>query len=187
MLSRTMSGVAMCALSLHLIASILQNTPDSYNLDLRKFVGGWTLPGWRFFAPNPGVHNVHLLVRTGSGDQSDSSMTDWRDVTPQVGHAWTNVLLNPKSRGPKALFDAMQQLSVMGANYSALEWIFGSLPYELVVDASRGLLPPGNDEAFQFLLLNYFPSGEDGKRMLPVLVSKWHAISPTAAVGASNE
>ncbi|MBM7412523.1 hypothetical protein JOE38_002346 [Clavibacter michiganensis] len=170
-------GAAAAALSVHVIATILQNTPDSFNLDLRRYVGGWTIPGWRFFAPNPGIHNVHLLVRTSDDIAGGDVQTTWRDVTPSVPHGWSNLIINPQSRGPKALFDAMQQLTVMGANFTTLEWIRISLPYILVSDATRGILHSSGFTAFQFLLMNYQPSAPDGKRMLPVLISEWMPIA----------
>ena len=153
--TRVLGAVATGVLTTHLIATTLFNTPDSFNLDLRRYVGGWTIPGWRFFAPNPGVQNVHLLVRTVGADDW-TAPTPWTDVTPTIEHRLANVVLNPRSRGPKALFDAMQQLSVMKANYSRFDWITSSTAYELVTDAARGLLPHGVDGRFQFLLMNYF-------------------------------
>ncbi|KAA9104504.1 hypothetical protein F6B43_19230 [Microbacterium rhizomatis] len=170
--ARFATTVASVALTAHVVATVLQNTPDSYNLDLRRYVAGWTIPGWRFFAPNPGVHNVHLLART-RGTESSDGPGDWRDITPPTHHSMLNVLFNPRSRGPKALFDAMQQLSVMQSNYSAMEWMVTSLPYRLVTDATRGFLQTEIAPQFQFLLMNYYPAAQPGRRMLPVLVSTW--------------
>lgn len=170
--SRTIGAMAVGAMTAHLIATTLFNTPDSFNLDLRRYVGGWTIPGWRFFAPNPGVQNVHLLVRTRA-EPEGTVPTAWQDVTPTIGHRLLNVVVNPRSRGPKALFDAMQQLSVMKSNYSRFDWITTSTAYELVTDAARGLLPPGSADRFQFLLMNYFPAAPEGQRMQPILISEW--------------
>jgi len=175
--TRVLGAVATGVLTTHLIATTLFNTPDSFNLDLRRYVGGWTIPGWRFFAPNPGVQNVHLLVRTVGADDW-TAPTPWTDVTPTIEHRLVNVVLNPRSRGPKALFDAMQQLSVMKANYSRFDWITSSTAYELVTDAARGLLPHGVDGRFQFLLMNYFPAAAEGQRMQPILISEWEDARP---------
>ncbi|WP_374701053.1 DUF5819 family protein [Brevibacterium sp. 239c] len=46
---------------------------------MRPYVGGWTVPGWRFFAPNPGNQNVHVLVRTR--DAEGTQVSDWKDLT----------------------------------------------------------------------------------------------------------
>ncbi|MGW7353423.1 hypothetical protein [Streptomyces sp. NPDC054784] len=159
---------AVGMLAAHLVSTVLQNTPDSYNQDLRKFTGGWPIPGWRFFAPNPGVQNVHLLVR----ETTPAGPTQWRDVTPSVPHGWTQVLYNPRSRGPKALFDAMQQLSVMSANQADFAWVTRSLPYELVCAASRAAATD-DAVALQFLLMNVFPSAPVEHRMKPILTSEW--------------
>ncbi|MCJ1707113.1 DUF5819 family protein [Microbacterium sp. VKM Ac-2923] len=181
---RGLTGLVSIALTAHLVATSLQNTPDSYNLDLRRYVGGWTIPGWRFFAPNPGVHNVHLLVRTSSSKDAEEP-GDWIDVTPATEHGILNVLLNPRSRGPKALFDAMQQLSVMQVNHSAMDWIVTSLPYRLVADATRGLIRDKEANLFQFLLMNYYPAAPPDQRMLPVLVSEWIPIRPALELSRS--
>ncbi|MFJ2767604.1 hypothetical protein [Streptomyces sp. NPDC087300] len=161
-------SVAVGVLTAHLVATVLQNTPDSYNQDLRKFTGGWPIPGWRFFAPNPGVQNVHLLIR----ETTPEGPTPWRDVTPVVPHGWTQVLYNPRSRGPKALFDAMQQLSVMSANQADFSWVTQSLPYDLVLAASRAAAVE-DAQALQFLLMNVFPSAPVEHRMKPILTSEW--------------
>ncbi|RKN03565.1 hypothetical protein [Streptomyces radicis] len=175
---------AIGALAAHLVATVLQNTPDSYNQDLRKFTGGWPLPGWRFFAPNPGVQNVHLLVREAMAGSAEP--TPWRDVTPEVEHGWRQVLWNPGSRGPKALFDAMQQLSVMSANQADFAWVTQSSPYQLVFAASRAAAAD-DSEALQFLLMNVFPSAPPEQRMKPILTSEWIALgSPADAEEAAR-
>jgi hypothetical protein len=161
---------AVGAIAVHLASTVLQNTPDSYNQDLRTFTGGWPIPGWRFFAPNPGVQNVHLLVRETDSDGTET--TPWRDITPGVRHGWKQVLWNPESRGPKALFDAMQQLSVMSANQADFAWVTQSLPYRLVLSASRASVSD-DSSALQFLLMNVFPSAAPEHRMKPILTSEW--------------
>lgn len=176
-ISKSLGSAATAAISVHVVVSALQNTPDSFNLDLRPFTFGWPLPGWRFFAPNPGIQNVHLLARTRTFDIEVNSVGEWQDVTPNISHSWLNVVWNPKSRGPKALFDTVQQLSVMRGNYSSFGYITQSEPYELVADATRGFIGDTDDSEFQFLLMNYFPSEIEGKRMSPVLVSEWLPIS----------
>lgn len=172
-LRTTLGAAAIGALTAHLVATTLFNTPDSFNLDLRRYVGGWSVPGWRFFAPNPGTQNVHLLFRTGAGDSALEATSDWQDITPAISHRVWNVVFNARSRGPKALFDAMQQLSMMKANYADFAWVAKSTPYELVTDAVRGFTADVKATHFQFLLMNYFPSAPDGQRMQPILISEW--------------
>ncbi len=134
-------------------------------------------PGWRFFAPNPGVQNVHLLVRTAK-DPLERNESVWLDVTPSIHHRALHMLVNPRSRGPKALFDAMQQLSVMKANYSRFEWLAASTPYALVADAARGFIRDDDAACFQFLLMNYYPAAPQDRKMLPLLVSEWLEVAP---------
>lgn len=172
-LSRFLGSTAAGVIGIHLVASVIHNTPDSYNLDLRPYTAGWPIPGWRFFAPNPGTQNVHILVRTMTGSEVEQSKSEWLDVTPVIEHRSWNAIINPKSRGPKALFDAMQQLSGMKANYSAFEFLESTLPYELIADWARALIKETDVSRFQFLLLNYFPSASQDQRMQPLLVSEW--------------
>lgn len=178
-LRETTSMLAVGALGLHLTGTFLNNTPDAYNLSLARFVGGWTLPGWRFFAPNPGVQNVHLLARVRSAD-SEHSATPWRDVTPRKSHHPVNMVWNPGSRAPKALFDCMQQLSVLTGNSADFGFIAQSTPYVMIRDFTRGRLqsaPLDRDgEYFQFMVLNAFPSRQGPERMKPIVVSDWNRI-----------
>ena len=169
---RAIGTLATGAITAHLVSSVLQNTPDTFNQDLSKFVGGWPVPGWRFFAPNPGKQNVHLLVRTASVGSTEAS--PWHDVTPRTSHGLLQVVWNPASRGPKALFDAMQQLSAMGSNYVRFNWVVRSQPYELVASAARRAAADDTSR-LQFLLVNRVPSAEVERQMVPVLVSEWLA------------
>ncbi len=169
--SRRLASVVGLVLKVHVVATILQNTPDTHNQDLRNFVGRLPIPGWRFFAPNPGVQNVHLLVRTRGVNESD--VTDWEDVTPVVDHGFLRVLWNPGSRGPKALFDAMQQVSVLRANYAKFDYVTSSDPYKLVATAAHKAVAGQAGRETQFLLLNDFPSVDEDTRMQPVMVSEW--------------
>lgn len=162
--------LASGGLTLHLAATILQNTPESFNQEMSAFVGGWPVPGWRFFAPNPGVHNVHLLIRTRDAHQNTSS---WRDITPRANHGLTRVLWNPGSRGPKALFDAMQQLAAMGANSVSFEWVVSSTAYHLVAAAARASAENKEVNFLQFTLVNDFRSSPPSERMRPIIVSNW--------------
>lgn len=167
----------MSLLTVHLAATVIENTPDSFNQDLRKYTGGWPLPGWRFFAPNPGIQNVHLLVRTM--EQECDATGPWRDVTPSVSHGIRQMIWNPQSRGPKALFDAMQQLSVLNGNYAQFDWITSTQAYELVESAARSAVTEtqGQTTHYQFLMMNVFPSAEEGARMKPIMTSEWISMT----------
>ena len=174
-LARSAQALVTGALTAHLVATVLQNTPDSYNQDFRILTGGWPIPGWRFFAPTPGIQNVHLLVRHEALGEETSP---WRDVTPTVDHGWRQVLINPGSRGPKALFDAMQQFSVMSNNQTDFSWVTETLPYKIVLSACRAV-PAAGASKFQFLLVNVFPSAEVDRQMKPILASEWISVNPS--------
>ncbi|WP_269855539.1 hypothetical protein [Streptomyces sp. RPT161] len=66
------------------------------------------VPRYHFFAPKPGTHDYHLLVRTVSpGGQRGA----WREVTPVWRRRWWNVLWNPDRRHHKQLFDLATTLA----------------------------------------------------------------------------
>lgn len=177
---RIVSGaVSLCVMS-HLTATVLNNTPDGYNQDFRPFLGGWNVPGWRFFAPTPGTQNVHLLTRHTTDGTSEPS--PWKDVTPSVPHGWSTVFFNPQSRGPKVLFDAMQQFSLMSSNYVDMPWVVNTPAYLLVKSACLQTLPEGAT-AFQFMLLNLFPAEPTDRQMKPVITSDWFPVEGATEKG----
>lgn len=170
-LHQVLTIVPIGVLCTHLVSSVLENSPDSYNQELRKYAFGWTIPKWRFFAPNPGVQNVHLLIReTIPGQPAER----WRDITPISSHTLLSVAWNPKSRGPKALFDAMQQLTLFQANNALFSWVATSEPYNLVSLAARKHTSEDRRSRYQFMILNVEPSAPEHVRMKPVLTSLWH-------------
>jgi hypothetical protein len=65
---------------------------------------GAYLPDWRFFAPNPGVNDYHLLSR----DKLDSGdMTPWKEVSNAEQRRLAHILFHSNRRCEKALFDAV--------------------------------------------------------------------------------
>ncbi|AXR73801.1 DUF5819 family protein [Auritidibacter ignavus] len=172
-LTKVATASISCILGAHMTATVLQNTPESFNQNMKKFVFGWTVPGWRFFAPNPGIQNVHLLVRHVDGESGSGNPTNWSDITPSNSHGLLETLWNPGSRGPKALFDAMQQISLMSSNYSDFAIVLSSSAYEIVSGAAKRDARENNFTSTQFLLINYFPSKDNEENMQPIVVSDW--------------
>ncbi|GHD98427.1 hypothetical protein [Streptomyces alanosinicus] len=60
------------------------------------------VPRYHFFAPLPGTHDYHLLVRTVSPGGEHGP---WREVTPAFERRWWNVVWHPDRRHHKQLFD----------------------------------------------------------------------------------
>lgn len=188
--SKIIESAVTGAIVTHVVATMIQNTPDSFNQDVGRFFKGWTIPGWRFFAPNPGVQNVHLLIRTRDR-HNPKNVTTWVDCTPVIQHKLVNMFWNPKSRGPKALFDAMQQLSVMSGNYVDFRWaVDRSESYEIIMQAAWNYARSSLNEEIQFMLLNEFPSNPEEERVKPVVTSYWFGageISPAGTVKVPSD
>ncbi|KMS87533.1 DUF5819 family protein [Prauserella rugosa] len=65
------------------------------------------IPDWRFFAPNPGVHDQHLLMR----DQlTDGTLTPWQEISHVEERTLLHALWHPHRRAEKTVFDASAEL-----------------------------------------------------------------------------
>jgi hypothetical protein len=74
----------------------------------RYGVFGLLIPSYNFFAPDPAVHDYHILLR--DYDERGNS-GPWRDVAGFVGHRpWYSPIWNPQKLMKKALFDILMFL-----------------------------------------------------------------------------
>jgi hypothetical protein len=149
--------------------SLLVYVP-SINARIRRLDRFALVPEWRFFAPNPGRHDFHLLFRDKFSDDTKSY---WKEVCPISHHGVGNMILNPSKRRNKALFDCTQELTKhINARDKTLEL---SVPYltllNYVSHLPRGISP----QAVQFLLM--FSAGEDLNKDPDILyVSQFHSL-----------
>lgn len=65
------------------------------------------VPNWRFFAPNPGVHDSHLLYRTLSVDEETS---EWIQLPLHQERSARQMIWFPKRRLGKSIFDVGDEL-----------------------------------------------------------------------------
>ncbi|WP_139738608.1 DUF5819 family protein [Actinomyces wuliandei] len=65
---------------------------------------GLLIPNWRFFAPNPAVHDQHFLYRLANEDRSDH--TPWMSVYEAEPRRWWHAFWFPARRMEKSIFDA---------------------------------------------------------------------------------
>lgn len=65
------------------------------------------LPDWRFFAPDPGVYDHHILVRVTSESGLKSS---WKEITDVGERRLRHTLWHPEQRKEKAVFDVCAEL-----------------------------------------------------------------------------
>ncbi|MBX9719223.1 MAG: hypothetical protein K2X36_10345 [Microbacteriaceae bacterium] len=162
----------------HVALTAFENSPDT-KVSLGSRIP-WLnrLPQWRFFAPNPGVENTHVLYR--SSDEA-GGWTRWQEIPYRNRLKWYSFLWNPGSRAPKALFDTSQQLMVLAGYGASYEWAIGSTAYLLLQDVVRDICRSEQRHGqFQFMIMSSRPgSGPEG--MHPILASEPAPVEPTGA------
>ena len=114
------------------------------NLDARNNV----LPNWRFFAPNPAMHDTHVLYRTLAHDGSVGAWDVALEPSPRV---WWNMVFHPGRRNEKAIFDVVESI-IIAILTAPLEVVERRTPFKLLhafvarkvrADAGAGPLPEG--------------------------------------------
>lgn len=155
------------ALVTHVVVTAFDNLPDTtISLGMRL---PWLrkIPQWRFFAPNPGVEDLHVMYRTRSGGE----WTRWEELSFRSRTRFYSMFWNPASRSSKALFDIAHQLRILTGYGSSFEWVIGSEGFLLMQDVVRhACRSAGCLGDFQFMILASLPElGPDGLR--PILVS----------------
>ncbi|MFY2787215.1 hypothetical protein [Rhodococcus sp. MALMAid1271] len=154
------------------VATTLHNLPDQkFNYQLAWSKVGLTVPNWRFFGPNPGISDSHLLVRSFD---VDGTVSEWSEL-PLAHHRppWA-LLWNPGSRGPKALFDLIQAVMSLsmksGGRFGSIE---SSPPYRMLEEHVRLHAEIGSSTAsVQFMLLQSTPDRNGERELKPLVVSR---------------
>ena len=163
-------------LAAHISLTVFENSPDAKVAfgTRSKFLA--RLPQWRFFAPNPGVDNTHLIQRTMTGGH----WGDWAEVPFTNPLQWFSIVWNPGSRAPKALFDTVQQLRLMADLGVSFEWAVQTSAYQLIEELVGELcVRSGARESFQFMILTTRP-GDIQSTMQPILVSQEIPVATSA-------
>lgn len=96
------------------------------------------LPNWRFFAPNPAVHDYRLAHRILWDDDSSSEWLDTKDIPYR---AWYNSVWFPSRRRDKAITDMSNSLiERMDDPVKAVE---RSIAYQALSNLVRGVVRSG--------------------------------------------
>jgi hypothetical protein len=126
------------------------------------------VPGWSFFAPNPGTVDYHLLARTRS---PDGSTGQFEEIAPPVSPLRRSIW-NPEKRVRKAIFDCGQELVLL-----PLEEL-GTAEYKLSYLALLSLVTSSMDCAgvasVQFLLLQSGPAPQEPELLIR---SRFHPVA----------
>ncbi len=121
---------------------------------LRKYDRTGTLiPNWRFFAPEPAVHDYRVLHRVL---EADGAQTPWTETNIIEERRWTQALWYPNRRQQKAVSDVCSEMT--GLLQQAGDGIVHTVGYRvlrdhinrLVTTQHAGAVPQG----FQFLIVS---------------------------------
>jgi hypothetical protein len=109
------------------------------------------LPDWRFFAPDAGQSDYHLLYRDR---HPDSSFTPWREIPVTESRTAYAVLWNPEKRRSKILSDIAEAL--IGSDLRHERAIQLSLPYLLLLNVACHHAPPSARVERQFMIVRTY-------------------------------
>lgn len=176
MIKRALPTIVSSALAIHIILTALDNLPDGRASIGTRLPFFRSLPQWRFFAPNPGVENVHLFYRTRA---AFNEWAPWSEFSFRNPLRWYSLAWNPRSRAPKALFDTAQQLRVLAGYGASYEWAVESNAYKLIesVVATRVAAESKSAVPFQFMIMISAP-GKGREGLQPILVSQETSKAP---------
>ncbi|MGP3967491.1 hypothetical protein [Streptomyces sp. 6N223] len=161
------------ALAAWLVATAANQLPDSrFDRKLRV-----PTPNWRFFGPNPGVKDTHLLYRDTVGERP----TDWTEIEVTGDRPWYALAWNAKNRAPKVLFDTTQVIVRAAGRCQGDMAVMRHSPGYLVLERYlRAHVPhaPGATST-QFMLLNSNPVDATEQRAVePTFASEWIPLPP---------
>ncbi|GHF60359.1 hypothetical protein GCM10010218_47220 [Streptomyces mashuensis] len=130
------------------------------------------VPRYHFFAPRPGVHDYHLLVRTRPGGGT-GAYGPWQEIGPRPRRRWWHVLWNPDRRARKQLFDLTTALTRNDARCEDPATPL-SLPYLMVLQHVSRRVPAGRLVQFAVARSAGYRTGE---RPGLLFVSRDHRVT----------
>lgn len=129
-IARLLSGTALAT---WFAASVLAQHPfrrDTWFERVDRL--GLFVPDWRFFAPNPGIHDYHFLYRDRL---DDGATTDWTEIGHVEDRAVRHLVWHPHRRVEKTFFDLAAEIlkfiAEAGRSGTAL---MVSVPYTTVLN-----------------------------------------------------
>ncbi|EXU61864.1 hypothetical protein Z951_44765 [Streptomyces sp. PRh5] len=140
-------------------------------------------PNWRFFGPNPGVSDMHLLYRDITGDTA----APWKEIEAVPDRPWYGLVWNAGNRAPKVVFDALGVI-LKAANESSadLPHIVCSPGYRLMQRYLTTQIPheSGADHT-QFMMLQGHRERGDQYAVQPMFASEHIPLPPPSAAAAA--
>lgn len=144
------------------VVTALSQHPQRTFDTLRKFDPiGLTIPNWRFFAPEPAVHDFHLLFRTSNHSEV---VSQWREAFTVTPRRLQHAVWFPERRREKAVFDlSIDLLGLVGANSEARR---KAPSHQLAENAIRRKIESSgnasNVKSFQFMIVLFTGYDESG-------------------------
>jgi hypothetical protein len=150
------AALAIAGLSGWLVTTIASQHPHRAFDRFRDFDPiGLLVPNWRFFAPEPAMHDFHLLHRVL---EPDGEATSWEETIRIPARVWRHAAWHPERRRDKAMFDVCNELVTLLA-VPSLD-VTATAAYrllrdhvEVVVRAQRHGRPL--PQGFQFLIVRH--------------------------------
>lgn len=137
--TRTASWTALySAFAVYGTLTALRNLDRSAML-LHKFSRfGLAIPNYRFFGPNPGVHDLNLLVRHR---HRDGSVTGWNQVVVTQERSLVHTVWAPFRRPEKAINDAVREIYRTGSSVLSADFLPTTMAYKLLLNVVRNQAP----------------------------------------------
>ncbi|WP_158858024.1 hypothetical protein [Streptomyces sp. NRRL B-1347] len=153
-----------------LVLTAAGQLPD-HRFDALLQRGRWRIPvpNWRFFGPNPGVTNTHLLYR----DFCANRPSIWRDLEVGEDRPWYGLVWNPRNRAPKSIFDASQRTIVAISSHDTGQRVTDTSDYIFLSRYVQRHAPhePGASET-QFLLVESKALDTSNEQITPAFASE---------------
>lgn len=137
---------------------------------------GMIVPDWRFFAPNPGMWDNHLLFRD---ELDDGTVTSWKEVNPTRNRFWVHILWYPDRRDEKALFDLVGAIAVntIDPAFTNPRDLQVTTPYLMLLNyVSHRQRHHPHAKATQFLI-SRSAGREESEKPLALFLSSVHPLS----------
>jgi hypothetical protein len=160
-------------------------SPRARGRFIRLEVSG-LIPHWNFFAPRPGVHDVHLLYR----DVDDHEVIGPLAYVPMIGRRrWFHALWHPDKVRSKVVSDITATIQTICRQTEErdgdLRLVMFTQPYVLALQLAMQMPVDPAAHARQFILARHRTTAEEAEHQL-LFFSTFHPFTASdarAAVG----
>lgn len=114
------------ALSTWLSLTLMEQLQKGAKINRRLDPLNALIPNWRFFGPQPAMHDCHLLYRD---ELAGGEMTDWREVEVVEERRTSHMLWHPNRRREKVIFDVTEEMKAYARREQELRKLQVTVPY----------------------------------------------------------